>query len=86
MSRGQYLGYRVLIGTHYQRRNDMLDLNKIPKPILKVLRNECDYTDDQIADWSAVTALDAWLEWEGIIGYTDIIVGHLDALRASEVK
>lgn len=77
----------ALIGVYYhKRRNEMLDLNKIPAPILKVLRNECDYTDDQIADWNPVTALDAWLEWEGIIGYTDIIVRHLDALRKAEVK
>jgi hypothetical protein len=63
----------------------VLDTNKIPPAILKVFRNQCDYTEDQIAEWNAVTALDAWLEWEGIIGYTDIIVRHLDALRNAEI-
>ncbi len=74
------------IDVYYQRRNEMLDIDKIPAPMLKVFRNECDYTDDEIASWNAVTALDNWLEWEGIIGYTDIIVRHLDALRRAEDK
>ncbi len=77
----------ALIGVYYhKRRNEMLDIKKIPPSMLKVFRKEFDCTDDEIASWNAVTALDNWLEWEGIIGYTDIIVKHLDALRRAEDK
>jgi hypothetical protein len=62
----------------------MIDISKIPAAILKVFRNECEYTDEEMAGWTAEEMLDAWLEWEGIIGYTDHIVRNLDAFRKAE--
>jgi hypothetical protein len=63
----------------------VLQVNKIPMSMLKVFRNEFGWSDSKIADADPEDLLDAWLEWEGIIGYTNLIVGHLDDLREAEI-
>lgn len=54
--------------------------NKIPNHILKDLREhrglepEDSSADDIINTYSKEEVLDKYLEWNGIIGYTDVIV------------
>lgn len=62
-----------------------MDISRIPTYILSNL-HERGHTDEQIATMTPEEALDEFLNWEGIIGYTGRIVGALDALRAAETK
>lgn len=46
----------------------------IPRGILRVLREDLDMGEDRITLMSPREVLDAWLTWEGIIGYTEQII------------
>ena len=38
------------------------------------------YTREELEAMSKVQLLDAYLTWEGIIGYTDDIIEHIEAI------
>lgn len=42
------------------------------------------YTEEQINNMSAKKILNSWLEWEGIIGYTNRIVAIYDCFKNKE--
>lgn len=47
---------------------------KTIKDLDKYLVEECEYRPQRVANMSAYDKVDAWLKWEGIIGYTDEIL------------
>ena len=38
------------------------------------------YTREELEEMSKVQLLDAYLTWEGIIGFTDDIIEHIEAI------
>lgn len=70
----------------------MLDLNKIPSPILADLRDSqgvdatSEAIDPQLASLSPREALNMYLDYHGIIGYTDTILRAISAFGDAEVK
>jgi len=51
-----------------------MDLDKIPNSVRETLDIDCHISEDRLKlmEWEDV--LREWLEWEGIIGYTSLIV------------
>lgn len=50
------------------------------------LTTEADYTEEQVNNMSDYELLDAFLTWEGIIGWTDTIVGIMESFTGVEIK
>ena len=48
--------------------------------------SEGDYTREELEAMSKVQLLDAYLTWEGIIGYTDDIIEHIEAIYEVELE
>lgn len=42
--------------------------------------SEGDYTREELEEMSKFQLLDAYLTWEGIIGFTDDILEHIEAI------
>lgn len=62
-----------------------LDISRMNSTVLRRLI-EAGHSTTEIAAMSAEEALDIWLRYEGIIGWTQSIVDMLDGLRKSEDK
>lgn len=60
----------------------MIDTDKLPEKV----KAKVGVPDSVLAAMSPEEAFEMWLHYEGIIGYTQAIIGMLDALRAAEVK
>lgn len=63
----------------------MLNLDLIPSDVMDNLLNR-KLSEEQIANLTPTEALNEYLAWEGIQGYTDSIVEVLDGLRDAEIK
>ena len=50
--------------------------------LIAYLVNEAEYSSEQVARMSNIEMLDAWLEYNGIVGYTYDIIEVLEALGA----
>lgn len=48
--------------------------------LMKYLAEEAEYDREDIHNMSAYDMLNAWLTYEGIIGYTDEIIGLVKAI------
>ena len=48
--------------------------------------SEGDYTREELEAMSKVQLLEAYLTWEGIIGYTDDIIEHIEAIYEVELE
>lgn len=46
--------------------------------------SEGDYTREELEEMSKLQLLDAYLTWEGVIGFTEDIIEHIEAIY--EVK
>lgn len=56
----------------------MIDIKLIPTHLLKTLRADCEMTDESIERSSPFQLLDKIMEWEGIIGFTNMIIDAYD--------
>lgn len=54
-----------------------------PVAILKTLVTEAGYTMNEVTGMSRFEIVDAWLRWEGIIGYTQKIINLCDSTKES---
>lgn len=69
----------------------MLDIDSIPDNVLTDILENKELPDDEtgyteVAKLSARDAFDSFLNWNGIIGYTDKLIIALDGLRKSEAE
>jgi hypothetical protein len=62
-----------------------LKLDQIPPSVLDDLR-EAEFSDTKIARMSPREALDEYLQYNGIIGFTGMIINALDGLRAAAIE
>lgn len=49
------------------------------------LMEEAEHTQQELDNMSNYELLDAWLTWNGIIGYTDDLVNIFEALTGTEL-
>ncbi|MFA5037202.1 MAG: hypothetical protein WC479_08515 [Candidatus Izemoplasmatales bacterium] len=63
----------------------MIDISQVPVGVLETINNATE-GGREIENMTPKEALNLYLKWHGIIGYTDQIVDALDSLRAAEVK
>lgn len=49
--------------------------------VYRDLKEEAEYTDEEIASWHEEEAFDKWLEWHGIIGYGSMILSGWKTLE-----
>ena len=64
----------------------MIDVTKLPPEIVYKIAVALDIRPyEAIGKLTAHEALDGWLKYEGIIGWTDSILRMVDALRAAEL-
>lgn len=69
----------------------MLDVNELSD---RVMENLCKRMEDlpedkqfeKIEDMSVYTAFDEFLNWEGIIGYTGLLIDAYESIKKAEVK
>lgn len=48
--------------------------------------SEGDYTREELEEMSNYDLLDAYLTWEGIIGFTDDILEHIEAIYEVDLE
>jgi hypothetical protein len=54
--------------------------SKLPKYVYYTL-TEIGFTDEEITQMSRETIINAWLNWQGIIGYTLQIMSVVDSIK-----
>lgn len=48
--------------------------------------SEGDYTREELEEMSKLQLLDAYLTWEGIVGFTEDIIEHIEAIYEVELE
>jgi hypothetical protein len=59
----------------------MLDLSKLPPNILEDIRENC--TNPELC--SIEEALDYWLSYQGIMGYTSSIISTYESIKGAKI-
>ena len=63
----------------------MLDLEKIPEPIIENLRHR-GHSDEDIRNMTPVRAFDEHCSWQGLLGYGRQLFRDVKYLEAAEVS
>lgn len=63
----------------------LTDPSKIAPNVLHIL-HQSGMTDDEISWSSTQTLMDRWLQYEGIIGYTDRIIFAYERIKGAQVQ
>lgn len=66
----------------------MIDITKLPENIVSDMRDSFGlaYKPDSITNLSFTEALDAYLKYQGLIGYAEELIRAYEAIKAAEVK
>jgi hypothetical protein len=61
-----------------------LDVDKLPERVRRDLLDRADYSREEVQEMSPGSAFEAWLEWHGIIGYTELILEAVNGIYRAE--